>query len=355
MRSVWRIVIIAALWVIPIAAVVVAVPLASQREEASVSVDPPAVVTVGSRSIDNATSVEVQVRHAEPVVATAPIGGTVTTLRAPGPVEVGDQLFSIDGVPVLAYLGYPLFRDLSYGDRGEDVAGLADFLVTLGLLDEHAADDRYGESVRAAVRALQDDLGVRVDGVFRAAYVTRMHPELDPTVTHLVEVGDVVDSGAAVLEGDRPVAAVTITSPEGAALTRLSGEPLVLRFRDVELDLPDARPTGVRAVDLAEELAELATRGDITGAGEMGASGSLPEGTIAYGGGVVALAEPVERGVVPASAVRTDAAGATCLVGADGVTIALSELTNGNELGTALVDRALAGTAVLRDGGSGEC
>lgn len=355
MRSLWRIVIIAALWAIPVAAVVVAVPLASQWEEASVTVDRPDVVSVGSRTIDNATSVEVQVHHADPVVATTPIGGTVTTLRAPGSVKVGDELFSIDGVPVLAYRGYPLFRDLSYGDRGDDVAGLAEFLVTLGLLDEQSADDRYGERLQAAVRALQERMGVRADGVFRTAYVTRMRPELDPIVTRRVEVGDLVDAGSAVLEGDRPVAGVTIAAPEGAALASFGDEPLVLRFRDIEVDLPDVRPTGAQAVDLAARLAELAERGEVARADDEGMSGALPEGTIAYGGGVVALAVPVERGVVPASAVRTDTTGATCLVGADGETIPLEDPANSNELGTALVEPALAGTSIRRDGGSGEC
>lgn len=355
MRALWRIVVIGLLWAVPVAAVLVVLPLVSQREEASVTVEPPDVITVGGRAIDNATSVEVQVRHAEPVVAVAPVGGTVTTIRDPGPVLVGDELFSIDGVPVLAYLGYPLFRDLRHGDRGDDVAGLADFLVTLGLLDEQAADDHYGDHVRAAVRALQDNLGLRADGVFRTSYVTRMRPELDPVATHLVEVGDVVDAGAAVLEGDRPVAGVSITASEGAALTRLGEAPLVLRFRDVELDLADVRPTGAQALELAEELAALAEEGHISRADQMGMAGPVPEDTIAYSGGVVALADPVEHGVVPASAVRTDASGATCLLSADGATIRLEQLVNGNELGTALVDASLAGTAIQRDGGSGEC
>lgn len=355
MRGLWRVVVIGLLWAVPVAAVVVVLPMAAQREQASVAVDLPGVVTVGGRAIDNATSVEVQVHHADPVVAVTPVGGTVTTTREPGPVQVGDELFSIDGVPVLGYSGYPLFRDLRYGDQGADVAALADFLVTLGLLDEQSADDHFGDGVRAAVRALQEDLGVRADGEFRTSYVTRMRPELDPVVTHLAEVGDLVEPGTAVLEGDRPVAEAVIAAQEGAALTRLGEEPLVLRFPSVELELPDLRLTGSQAVDLAEELDALAQEGSVSVSEGQAPASTVPEGTVGYGGGVVALATPVEHGVVPATAVRTDATGTSCLLTAEGAVIRLEQVANGNELGTALVDPSLTGTAVRRDGGSGEC
>lgn len=184
-----RLVPLLALWAVPVIAVAVAFPLAGASEEVSVAAPQPAVVDVGSRMADERTAVEVVVTRAEALDVLSPAAGIISSLGEVGPVETGQELFAVEGVPVLAYRGAPLWRDLELGDRGEDVRALGQFLSSLDLMTTGDVDDRFGPATRTAVRALQERLEVREDGVFRLGYVTRVPDEVQDAAEHLVRLG----------------------------------------------------------------------------------------------------------------------------------------------------------------------
>ncbi len=85
---------------------------------------------------------------------TNPGGGIVTRLPlSPGaPVEPGTLLAEVEARPVFAAeLSYPLYRDITPGASGDDVAALQDFLTRLG----YSTGDSRGSYGRATEGALQ--------------------------------------------------------------------------------------------------------------------------------------------------------------------------------------------------------
>ncbi|MEU7904886.1 peptidoglycan-binding domain-containing protein [Actinoplanes sp. NPDC049118] len=85
------------------------------------------------------------------------IGGRVTRIscKAGRPLRSGQTVARIDDTPVIALATRtPLYRDLGYGDKGDDVRALQRELRRLGH-DEVEATGRYDRRTRAAVRAIQ--------------------------------------------------------------------------------------------------------------------------------------------------------------------------------------------------------
>jgi hypothetical protein len=84
-------------------------------------------------------------------------------------VEAGQVLFSVALRPIVAAHGQvPSFRDLTEGDRGEDVAQLQRLLSDLGRF-RGAVNGRFTPATTAAVRAWQKELGLPGDGIVRAS------------------------------------------------------------------------------------------------------------------------------------------------------------------------------------------
>ncbi|MEO5832040.1 MAG: peptidoglycan-binding domain-containing protein, partial [Nakamurella sp.] len=86
-------------------------------------------------------------------IAVNGLSGTITSLRSASTlVNVGDQLYSVDQIPVRALQGdVPFYRDLGLGMVGTDVVQLRGGLIALGFL-AGAADGSYDEAVGNAVR-----------------------------------------------------------------------------------------------------------------------------------------------------------------------------------------------------------
>lgn len=338
-----------ALWAIPVVAVVVAVPMASVREEVSLSPPLPAVVTVGSQSADYRTSVTVSVELERAGQVWSPVSGVLTSLAEwDGAVHSGQELFAVDGVPILAQRGtVPLHRELRLGDEGEDVKALARFLADAGMLDRGVADVTFGSDVHAAVMLLQEKLGVRADGVFRPAYVAFVPQYAYVREEALLTVGSPIAVGEAVLDMAPAPARVGFTPTSSGSLVHLQSAPVIVIFGDLEIPVSGLKPN-------SKELAKIhAGLREAVAAGEAEITSGEPGQPERYEGGILRIAEPQVRGVVPGSAVHVTALGAQCLFrqhkgGWSPEPLTALEPVVGT-LGAVYVDAELIGARIARD------
>lgn len=343
--SVGRIATLCGLWIAPVLAVLVAVPLHSALDRASVEPSNPLTVPVGSRHVDRAIAVNALVTLRTPPELRSGVDGVVTGLADPGSFEVGEEVFEVNGVGVVTYRGSPLYRDLARGDQGADVSSLSDFLVTIGLLDKESADDRFGPIMEAAVLGFQDRLGVARDGVFRVGYITFVPEGATAINQAVVNLGDRVGAGDAILVAEAPVESVRLTPVSTGSLATYDELELALRIGDISVDIPGAEATGSDARALADSLDEGVSQGAIR-------VETSDEGTAVYSGSILVLREPVNLGVVPSTAVLIDANGAACvLVETDSGTepLVVDRPVAGNEVGTVTIDPSAIGLSVLRD------
>lgn len=104
--------------------------------------------------------------------------GTITALPAVGQlVRQGQTLYEVDGAPViLLYGSTPAYRRLAEGSEvdgvsGQDVKQLNAALVALGYAssaDLDPSSDEFGWATKAAIKKLQDHLGVTQTGALEA-------------------------------------------------------------------------------------------------------------------------------------------------------------------------------------------
>ena len=114
-----------ALWLVPLVALAIVVPLSGAHENASLRPNLPVLVTVGEREDSKRAAVITEVQLAREQEVRAQASGVVTALtHAAGPVETGTELVRVNNVPILSMqTGAPLFRDLQSGDDGADGEG----------------------------------------------------------------------------------------------------------------------------------------------------------------------------------------------------------------------------------------
>jgi peptidoglycan hydrolase-like protein with peptidoglycan-binding domain len=325
--------------------------LASKREVASVAPDEPSLVKVGSRSTDYRTSVLVNIELKQLGEVRSPVAGIVTSIaQDAGPIQSGEELFAVDGVPVLAHRGRtPLYRELRSGETGPEVALLSQFLSDARLLDRRKVSGTFGPTVKAAVTGLQKRLRVPQDGVFRPSYVAFVPNsataigEASVTLASPVAVGDPV-LGLAPTPTD-----ISITpASQGSSLAPLQKGALTLTFGDREIAMSGLKPTAGELTAVYTSLREAVT----TGAAQMtgGGGGGAPE---QYVGGLIRLSRAQERAVVPSTAVYMTMSGAQCLFRLERGTwnpLPLGTLRGAaGELGVVVVDSALVDDQVARD------
>jgi peptidoglycan hydrolase-like protein with peptidoglycan-binding domain len=113
-------------------------------------------------------------------------------------VNVGDELFQVDGRPTVAVNGsFPFWRDLQEGATGADVAQLKDVLRGDGYHPSRADNQSFESTTTTALKAWQKRHGFAQDGVLKttdtqvAAWPARIGPVK-------VGVGDFVAPGAAL-------------------------------------------------------------------------------------------------------------------------------------------------------------
>lgn len=335
-----------ALWSVPAVAVAVSVPLTAALDAESVAAPEPVTVTVGARQVDRAVAVGAAVARGEEPQIRSSADGVLTAVADPGPIEQGAEVFAVGGVPVLAYSGPVLHRDLERRDRGADVRALGEYLVGLGLLDDELSDDRFGPGMQAAVHGLQERLGVERDGVFRLSYVAYIPEDALEVSAAVVRLGDRVAVDDPVLVAEAPVESATLTAvATGVSLASYDGADLTLRLGPDTVDVSGVEMVGDEAASLASALHD-AVRG---GAVRVEVD---DETTTTYSGPVLALRDPPTSGVVPSTAVVIDAHGRTCVLAGDGGAhepLMLTTATPGSELGTVVVDESVIGRQVVRD------
>lgn len=261
-----------------------------------------------------------------PVLAATGLSGTVTGmfLSEGEMVSAGDELYRVDGVPVTAYGGETvLYRSLSIGAHGADVA-LAQRLLN-DLVDgvDLEPDGVFGATTAAAVRAFERTWTARPSGTFQPQWFSYV-----PTANFVVaSIG--IQLGLPVPPVGEPVA-VGLTTLSGAQLTSATAGPpgdyeffvqgeaiAVERVADgtwVIDDLRAATTIALSQVAPGDEHVNLSGRTRLVD-GELGLA-------------------------VPASAVVTDAAARTCVAVAERDAPSDADLAAVTVLGSSIDGRA---------------
>ncbi|MFF1529461.1 hypothetical protein [Cellulomonas sp. NPDC058312] len=282
-------------------------------------------VPVTTRTFDDARGLALRVSAGEARALTSRSDGlvTATTCVAGGTVESGTSSFAVDGTGLLnLHTAEPLWRPLGPGDRGPDVTALHAALRALG------HDAPQGDRVtRATLRA------------FAAATVAagiptpRAVPEVDPAL--LVWLPEPVvpvrrcraTAGTQVVDGD--TLAELPAAVSGAALVGVPADAapgdrvLVVDEQAVPVD-PDGEvrdATSLAAVAASRSYRDAASGGDPT------ADVTL---TVTW-----SLAEPLEVGVVPPSAVAGAGTPTSCVRDVAGRPVRVGLV--GSELGQSYV------------------
>ncbi len=343
------------LWLVPILAFVVVVPLANSAESNSVSSPPMKYVIIGSQEVDHLQSVTVSITYAEAPAIRISASGVVTTLTvAQGSlVKAGDELLRVNDVPVLAYdRATPLYRDLSLGATGQDVQELSGYLRDIGLWSG-TPQSVITSSFRNAIKQFQNRIGVKADGVFRLAYVAFMGNS-----TRLqkwdVAVGDTVSPAMAVGDGATKAIAVRIRpASETASLAALTDKPVKLTAGSVSMQLKSLGVTAEDYSEISDFVAGAEQSGTVTDTAPSSAASHI------FTGLFVSLATPTKSGTVPASAVYVSTSGSECLAAAKStarrpvgklrmIGLGQSETSSGG-VGQVFVSPKLAGMRIASD------
>ncbi|MDE0804605.1 MAG: peptidoglycan-binding domain-containing protein [Acidimicrobiales bacterium] len=172
-------------------------------------------VLVGT--IERSIPVTVRAERSHAGVIRSPSDGVVTSIRvSPEPIGAGEQLASVDLVPVVLAEGtVPAFRTLEALTpplRGADVAQLERCLANQGHIRGVAVDDIFTETTALAVRRWQRSIGQSETGAVQLGAI-QFVPSLPAVVaTADVGVGDVISAGSVI---------GTVLSPEPTAVIDL--------------------------------------------------------------------------------------------------------------------------------------
>jgi hypothetical protein len=169
--------------------------------------------------------------------------GTITALPAVGQViGQGQVLYRVDGQPVvLLYGSTPAYRTLAEGAKasdltGTDVAQLNRDLVALGYASSDDLDpssDEFGWATKAAIKEMQDDLGIEQTGELDLGQVVFL-----PTAARVTSV-------SATLGGQAggPVLKATSTTREVTVELDAAQQSQVKVGDKVTITLPNGRST----------------------------------------------------------------------------------------------------------------
>lgn len=253
--------------------------------------------------IDEATSVTVTPVFGQRVDVVAPSWqGLVTEIDArPGQsLESGAPVVKVDGVVRRAYAtAQPLYRPLTVGDEGGDVADLHGILAAAGFLPvAQSGERRFSASTMRATREFAASIGIRSASIsaFDPAWVL-WQPQ-DPFVVENIAVAVGAPAPAAgepILIGNSRVEGIRIEGEQGLPLDRSGSR--ILTIAGLEVPVEDGLPT-------ADGLAQLTERRVF--ATETSSDGAeAPSPLIAQ----LRLSSPVTALAVPASAVQASLAG----------------------------------------------
>jgi peptidoglycan hydrolase-like protein with peptidoglycan-binding domain len=158
----------------------------------------PLIGTVGSAERDDRANVTVAVVEPESFVVTTQSAGIVTELGiGPGLALVdGQAALEVDGLPVTAYVApSPLFRDITRGLEGKDVATAQQLLQTLGYLV--TVDGKAGAGTAKAITTFNKDHGRSGNGsVLRLDSLLWIPTDSEPPVKVSIRIGTTLSPGS---------------------------------------------------------------------------------------------------------------------------------------------------------------
>jgi hypothetical protein len=257
-------------------------------------------------------------------------------------VEPGTPLYSIGLKPVVVAQGsVPMFRTLSTGANGPDVAQLQTFLSSIKFFSG-APDGKYGQKTANAVKAWQKSVTVDPTGIvepgdviFIPALPARV--VLDPA---LVAVGGLLNGGELVVStlSPSPVFSISATLPQAA---------LMPEGTRVEIRSPSgttwAAVTGAHSV--AESSGVRVALSGGTGAPVCGDECALipVDGETLLDSRIITV-EAADGLVVPSSALNTDPSGDVFLTRKSGSRISVTVVQSAR--GMSVVEGVEDGTSV---------
>jgi peptidoglycan hydrolase-like protein with peptidoglycan-binding domain len=281
----------------------------------------PLIGSVAPAERSDVTSTSVTVVQPVEFPVTSQASGVVTALH----VTVGAALtegavaMEVSGAPVIAYVSSsPLYRDISRGLRGPDVATAQTLLVALGYLDR--ADGDAGSATASAVARFNSDHGHNGDGtVLRTSSLLWIPDDGSAPTSVSVRVGAMVAPGTELFRAVAGHASITVTAASRDV-------DRVLSVNGASVDLPAGASKVIAPDDVAAVIAALADK--------------------TTGQGTLALAKPRNVGTLPAAAVITDQTGKACFF-PDATGAGQIIDTSSGMVGEVDVDPALIGTSVL--------
>ncbi len=123
-----------------------------------------ATVVVQRQTVGQTLNLNVTATRAQVPAAVNLLAGIVTRVGAPGTVKIGDCPYWVDAEPVCVIAGStPMYRPLTLGSSGADVAQLRKALNHLGFLP-NSAGSQFDEACRDAVIAWQRHVGAKATG-----------------------------------------------------------------------------------------------------------------------------------------------------------------------------------------------
>jgi len=344
-------------WIVPLAVLILAARFTGELERRSIPVASARWTVVGERSSAQRQPASVHWMHRRSAALMAPRAGRVTALLAqPGQaLASGDPVVALDGSPVPVMITpIPMYRDLSEGAVGADVAALNGFLATLGLGGPGSGVDGFTEATTVAVEGFQERFFRSPDGVFRPGDVI-FAAEPVTLRSWSVALGVDVGAGAPLGSSSGPVGRVVVVTTASPGLPAIRPDvAIVLMAGGDRLQLTSSEPKD--QAELASAGAFFERHGVPEDGGDSAAIG--PPGPNPSTEVTVELAAPRRVGAVPATAVVSSSDG-DCIVtrshrGAASRTRPV-QVTPSPEVGVAYVDASLIGADVKVVAGTRSC
>lgn len=164
------------------------------------------------------------------------LAGTVTWTNTAGAiVGQGQSFYSVDGVPVVLFVGeVPAYRELSTdSDNGADIRQLEENLVALGYAttEDLTIDEEFDADTEAAVELWEESLAVEADGIVQLGQVVFL-PEPVRIDAVSVDIGGNASDGAEVVSVTSPAQEITFTLDASIASDAVVGDVVTIGLPD---------------------------------------------------------------------------------------------------------------------------
>ena len=306
-----------------------------------------------STDLNRSATVRVTVGPAPDVLSTGAAGVVTSVVVRPGTALAdGTVVYTVDGQAVFAMVtNQTLYRPLTVGDTGDDVAALQEFLARHTPVAVKP-DGRFGPSTAAAVRAWQRSLGEVQTGVAEPSRFVRLDNAGTVDSVH-VSVGHPGPTLGEVVVSMRPSVESLQVAVDGGVF---KGDYILLTAKGkTALHFDGALWTVPQASDL---LALVSPEGSAESAGSSApatpVSSGQEGGSTLQVGGRLALATPMIATSLPAAAlVNSDSGAGACVwrqsptgpQRVEGINVRATTVS-----GAVLIDdNTLAGSQVLLD------